>query len=63
MITKLTALLVFLSLCLIIIVPVALGTPAEWEKSRRNVYRAIQVWVFIVLIIAARDGAETSGLI
>ena len=59
MITALTALLVLISLGLIVTVPVALATPGEWETSKRNYYRAFQVWVAIVVLIATIDGVST----
>ena len=61
MITALTALLVLISLGLIVTVPVALATPGEWEVSKRNYYRAFQVWVAIVVLIATIDGVSTTS--
>ena len=45
MITALTALLVFLSLALIVTVPVALATPGDWEQSKNTFNRGFQIWV------------------
>ena len=36
MITALTAVFVFVSLGLVVTVPVALATPGEWESSKDN---------------------------
>lgn len=60
MITALVALLVFLSLGLVITVPVALATPGEWEGSKSKFDTAFQVWVGLVLVIATADGISTS---
>ena len=60
MITALTALLVFLSLALIVTVPVALATPGEWEQSRSTFNSGFQIWVSLVLVIAAADGISSS---
>jgi len=60
MITALTALLVLISLGLVVTVPVALATPGEWENSKVNFNRAFQVWVSLVLVIAAADGIASS---
>jgi photosystem II core protein PsbZ len=61
MITALTALLVLISLGLVVTVPVALATPGEWENSKDNFNRIFQVWVSLVIVIAATDGL-TSGI-
>jgi len=60
MITALTALLVFLSLGLIVTVPVALATPGDWEQLKGNFNRGFQIWVSLVLVIAAADGISSS---
>jgi len=60
MITALTALLVLLSLGLVVTVPVALATPGEWEGSKSSFNRAFQIWVSLVLVIAAADGIASS---
>ena len=60
MITALTALFVFVSLGLVITVPVALATPGEWEVSKNNFTRVFQAWVSLVLVIAAADGIASA---
>ena len=60
MITLLTALLVLISLGLVVTVPVALATPGEWESSKDNITRGFQVWIALVLLIAAADGITSS---
>ena len=60
MITALTFLLVVISIGLIVLVPVALATPGEWEASKTNFNRAFQAWVSLVLVIAAADGISSS---
>jgi len=60
MLTALTALLVFLSLLLIVTVPVALATPGDWEQSKGTFNRGFQIWVSLVLAIAAVDGISSS---
>ena len=60
MITALTALLVFISLGLVITVPVALATPGEWEDSKGTFNRVFQAWVSLVIVIAAADGISSS---
>jgi photosystem II core protein PsbZ len=60
MITTLTSLLVLISLGLIVTVPVALATPGEWENSKVNFNRAFQVWVSLVIVIAAADGIASA---
>ncbi len=60
MITALTAILVFVSLGLIVTVPVALATPGEWENSKDNFNRIFQAWVGLVIVIAAADGIASS---
>ena len=56
MITALTALLVLISLGLVVTVPVALATPGEWEVSKGKFNRFFQIWVLLVVLIAAADG-------
>ena len=60
MITALTALLVLLSLGLVVTIPVALATPGEWENSKRKIEQSFQVWVVLVITIAAADGIVSS---
>jgi photosystem II core protein PsbZ len=60
MLTALTALLVLVSLGLVVTVPVALATPGEWENSKSTFTQGIQVWIFLILIIAAADGISSS---
>ena len=60
MITALTTLLVLISLGLIVTVPVALATPGEWEDSKDKFNRLFQIWVGLVLVIAAADGISSS---
>ena len=60
MITLLTVLFVLLSLALVVTVPVALATPGEWEASKGNFNRAFQIWVSLVLVIAAADGISSA---
>ncbi|NQX99296.1 MAG: photosystem II core protein PsbZ [Flavobacteriales bacterium] len=60
MITLLTALLVFISLGLVVTVPVALATPGEWESSKSNFTKGFQAWVVLVIVIAALDGIASS---
>ena len=55
-ITLLTAVFVLISLGLVITVPVALATPGEWEVSKTNFNRFFQIWVLLVVLIAAADG-------
>ena len=59
MITLLVALLVLISLGLVVTVPVALATPGEWEVSKTNFNRFFQVWVLLVVLIAAADGLSS----
>jgi photosystem II core protein PsbZ len=60
MITALTALLVLISLGLVVTVPVALATPGEWEGSKDNFNRIFQIWVCLVIVIAAVDGISSA---
>ena len=60
MITALTALLVLISIALVVTVPVALATPGEWESSKDQFNKAFQLWVGLVVAIAAADGISTS---
>ena len=60
MITVLVALLVLISLGLVVTVPVALATPGEWETSKGKFNRFFQIWVFLVIVIAAADGISSS---
>nr|QXM17938.1 photosystem II protein Z [Chaetoceros laevisporus] len=58
-ITLLTAVFVLISLGLVVTVPVALATPGEWEVSKTNFNRFFQVWVLLVVLIAAADGLSS----
>lgn len=60
MITLLVTLLVFVSLLLIITIPVALATPGEWEISKPTFNRIFQIWVSLIIVIAAADGIASS---
>jgi photosystem II core protein PsbZ len=59
-ITLLTAVFVLISLGLVVTVPVALATPGEWEVSKTQFNRFFQIWVLLVIIIAAADGLSAS---
>ena len=59
-ITLLTAVFVLISLGLVVTVPVALATPGEWEVSKTNFNRFFQIWVLLVVLIAAADGLSAS---
>ena len=60
MITALVAVLVLISLGLVITVPVALATPGQWESSKPSFNRVFQIWVSLVIVIAASDGISSS---
>ena len=60
MITALTALLVLVSLALVVTVPVALASPGEWESSKDQFNKVFQLWVGLVVAIAAADGISSS---
>ena len=60
MITLLLDLLFLISLGLVVTVPVALATPGEWEVSKGKFNRFFQIWVFLVIVIAAADGISSS---
>ena len=60
MITLLVGILVLISLGLIVTVPVALATPGEWEMSKGRFNKFFQIWVFLVVLIAAADGITSS---
>jgi len=60
LITALVAVLVLISLGLVVTVPVALATPGEWEASKPTFNRFFQIWVSLVLVIAAIDGIASS---
>ena len=60
MITLLVGILVLISLGLIVTVPVALATPGEWEMSKGRFNQFFQIWVFLVVLIAAADGITSS---
>ena len=59
MITLLVAVLVLISLGLVVTVPVALATPGDWEVSKTNFNRFFQIWVLLVVLIAAADGLSS----
>ena len=60
MITLLVTLLIFVSLILIITIPVALATPGEWEVSKPSFNKILQIWVSLIIVIAAADGIASS---
>ena len=60
MITLLVGILVLISLGLVVTVPVALATPGEWEVSKGRFNKFFQIWVFLVVMIAAADGITSS---
>jgi photosystem II core protein PsbZ len=60
MITVLVGLFVLISLGLVVLVPVALATPGEWESSKGTFTKAFQAWVGLVIVIAAADGIASS---
>ena len=60
MITLLVGILVLISLGLVVTVPVALATPGEWEISKGRFNKFFQIWVFLVVVIAAADGITSS---
>ena len=57
--TLLVAVLVLISLGLVVTVPVALATPGDWEVSKTNFNRFFQIWVLLVVLIAAADGLSS----
>ena len=59
-ITGLVGILILLSLSLIVTVPVALATPGEWETSKNKFNTGFQLWVSLVIVIAAFDGISSS---
>lgn len=60
MITLLVTLLIFVSLILVITIPVALATPGEWEMSKPAFNKIFQIWVSLIIVIAASDGIASS---
>ena len=60
MITALTAVFVFVSLGLVVTVPVALATPGEWESSKENFTLIFKVWTGLIFVIALIDGITSS---
>ena len=60
MITALTSVFVFVSLGLVVTVPVALATPGEWESSKGNFTTIIKAWIGLVFVIALADGITSS---
>ena len=40
-----------------------IATPGEWESSKGNFNRVFQVWVSLVIVIAAPDGIELAAAI
>jgi len=60
MITLLVGILVLISLGLVVTVPVALATPGEWEMSKGRFNKFFQIWVFLIVMIAAADGITSS---
>ena len=60
MITALTALFVLISFALVVTVPVALATPGDWENSKDQFNKVFQLWVGLVIAIAAADGISSA---
>lgn len=60
MITALTALFVLVSFALVVTVPVALATPGDWENSKDQFNKVFQLWVGLVVAIAAADGISSA---
>ena len=60
LITALVFMLVITSLGLVIAVPVALATPGEWEALKNDFNNAFQVWIGLIVAIAASDGILSS---
>jgi len=60
LITALVFVLVVISLGLVVTVPVALATPGEWEASKSTFNSAFQIWVSLIIGIAAADGIVSS---
>ena len=60
LITALVFVLVITSFGLVVTVPVALATPGEWEVSKGRFNKFFQIWVFLVVMIAAADGITSS---
>nr|YP_010443701.1 photosystem II protein Z [Merotricha bacillata]UTE94588.1 photosystem II protein Z [Merotricha bacillata] len=46
----LVSLLVLLSFILIVNIPIALGTPSEWETSKKNIFNLAKFWISLVFI-------------
>ena len=53
-------LLIVVSFAMVVGVPVILATPGEWEASKGKYNRFFQIWVFLVIVIAAADGISSS---
>ena len=53
-------LLIVVSFAMVVGVPVILATPGEWEVSKSKFNRGFQIWVFLVIVIAAADGISSS---
>ena len=60
LITALVFMLVITSLGLVIAVPVALATPGEWEALKTDFNNAFQLWIGLIVAIAASDGILSS---
>ena len=60
MITVLVSVLLLITVGLVVTVPVALATPGEWEESKGKFNRLFQIWVSLVICIAAADGISSS---
>ena len=60
MITALVAVFVIVSLGLVVTVPVSLATPGDWETQKPTFNRVFQIWVSLVIVIAASDGIASS---
>ena len=46
-----TFLLIFLSIVLVIGVPVTLASPGEWEKSKELVFGGASIWCGLVVVM------------
>jgi len=60
MLTVLVIILILLSAGLVITVPVALATPADWEANKSKFTQLFQTWISLILFIAATDGILSS---
>ena len=60
MLTVLVIILILLSAGLVVTVPVALATPADWEANKGKFTQLFQTWISLILFIAATDGILSS---